>query len=148
MTCTNHPEKEASGACTYCGKMFCPDCLVEVEGKMVCKDDVSRMYQEAKATATVGAPIVPPINVNVVNTNTNTNTNTNVGFTYIQKSKWTAFFLCLFLGILGAHRFYVGKSGTGLIWLFTGGLCGVGWLLDILMILIGGFRDKAGQALR
>jgi TM2 domain-containing membrane protein YozV len=35
-----------------------------------------------------------------------------------------------FLGIFGVHRFYMGKWGTGLLWLFTGGLLGVGWLVD------------------
>ena len=37
MNCTNHENVEASGMCTYCGKPFCKDCLVEVKGKMYCK---------------------------------------------------------------------------------------------------------------
>ena len=48
MNCTNHPEIEAQGMCTYCGKPFCKDCLVEVKGKMYCKDDLGNVLDEAK----------------------------------------------------------------------------------------------------
>lgn len=51
------------------------------------------------------------------------------------KDKWVAFFLCFFLGVFGIHRFYEGKFGTGLLYLFTGGLFGIGWLVDIIRIL-------------
>lgn len=51
------------------------------------------------------------------------------------KDKWVAFVLAFVLGFLGAHRFYEGKVGTGLLWLFTGGLFGIGWLVDWITIL-------------
>lgn len=67
---------------------------------------------------------------------------------YPFKSRFIAFFLCLFLGIFGIHRFYVGKTGTGLLWLFTCGLLGIGYLVDLIMILFGSFTDRAGFPLR
>jgi len=63
-------------------------------------------------------------------------------------SRWIAFILCFFVGVLGIHRFYVGKIGTGLLYLFTGGLFGIGWLVDIIMIACGSFTDMAGLQLK
>ncbi len=37
-------------------------------------------------------------------------------------------------GVAGLHRFYTGRWGTGLLWLFTLGLCGVGSVVDLLLI--------------
>jgi hypothetical protein len=60
------------------------------------------------------------------------------------KSRLVALLLCLFLGGLGIHRFYVGKTGTGILWLLTLGLLGVGALIDLILIAAGGFRDNDG----
>ena len=122
--------------------MYCQNCGSEVAEKAsFCPNCGSRLGQFSQ-------PMQQPVVVNVVNTNTNTNNNINssAGY-YPAKSKWTAFFLCLFLGYLGAHRFYVGKSFTAFVWLFTFGLGGVGWIVDLLLILFGAFRDKAGYPL-
>jgi len=58
-----------------------------------------------------------------------------------------ALLFSLFVCLPGLHRFYVGKIGTGLLWFLTGGLFGVGQLVDVVMIIAGGFRDGQGRLL-
>ena len=65
-----------------------------------------------------------------------------------NKSKIVALVLCFLFGIFGIHRFYVGKVGTGLIWLFTGAIGGLGWIVDLILILTGNFKDSAGLPLK
>lgn len=50
------------------------------------------------------------------------------------KSKGVAYLLWFFLGVLGAHKFYVGKTGMGIIYLLTGGLLGIGWFIDLFTL--------------
>lgn len=64
------------------------------------------------------------------------------------KSKGVALVLCIFLGVIGVHRYYVGKVGTGVIWTLTAGVCGIGWIVDIFTIIGGGFYDSNGYVLR
>jgi len=56
--------------------------------------------------------------------------------------------VCWFLGYLGVHRFMVGKVGTGILWLCTLGFMGFGVLVDLIMILIGSFKDKEGKVVK
>lgn len=65
-----------------------------------------------------------------------------------QKNKWFALVLCMLFGVFGIHRFYVGKFGTGLIYLLTGGLTGLGTIIDFFLILFGRFTDKNGDPLQ
>jgi TM2 domain-containing membrane protein YozV len=60
-------------------------------------------------------------------------------------SRMTTFLLCLLLGFLGVHRFYVGRVGSGVLWLFTGGVLAVGWIYDLVMIGTGEFVDEQGK---
>lgn len=52
--------------------------------------------------------------------------------------------LCLFLGFLGAHRFYTGKMITGVLQLVTLGGVGIWFLIDLIYIVCGSFKDKRG----
>ena len=52
-----------------------------------------------------------------------------------ERSKWVALLLCFFLGYLGAHKFYEGKTGMGILYLFTAGLFGIGVLIDFISLL-------------
>ena len=61
------------------------------------------------------------------------------------KTSQRARLLALLLGPFGAHRFYVGKTGTALLQLFTLGGLGLWTLYDIVMIITGNFTDKDGE---
>ncbi len=103
--------------CRFCGKkipeqaVICTNCGCQVED----------MRHDAPPQTVV-------VN-NAVNTYANANSNNYRGR---EKSKWLAFFLCLFGGGLGLHKFYEGKVLMGFLYLFTGGLFGIGWFIDII----------------
>lgn len=109
--------------CRYCGQkvraeaVLCPYCGCQIE-------------EMQKQNSTQEPKIV------INNTNSNVNTNTNINGKYGRaKNKWVAFFLCLFLGFIGAHKFYEDKKGIGILYLFTFGLFGIGWFIDTLVLL-------------
>lgn len=60
-------------------------------------------------------------------------------------NRLTTFLLCLLLGFFGVHRFYVGRTGSGVLWLLTGGILAVGWIYDLVMIATGEFVDNEGK---
>lgn len=61
------------------------------------------------------------------------------------KSGGITLLLCLFLGFLGAHRFYVKKIWTGLLMLITAGGFGIWLFVDLILIVTNQFEDKQGR---
>lgn len=143
---------QAQGICPSCqaqivpGASFCSNCGSQLVARQ-------RNAVQQRINESVYQPQYQPPQPTVIINNTNTNTNVNKPVSRVdgmtsEKSRWTAFFLCLLFGLMGVHRFYVGKVGTGILWMLTGGIFGIGCFIDLLVILCGSFRDKYGLWLR
>lgn len=109
--------------CKFCGEKIPEDAVMCTHcGRQV---EVLKTEQVAQ----------PQVIINNTNTNTNTNNNHN-GYVYGRaKNKWVALLLCIFLGYLGAHKFYEGKILLGIVYLCTLGLCGIGVVIDFFVLL-------------
>ncbi len=123
--------------CPQCGALqgnakYCPFCGEAIDGDCVVCPKCGKQVGELKQQQ-------PPIIINNTNANTNINTaNAHANAVVVGgrlKNKWVAFFLCLFLGFLGAHKFYEGKIGMGVLYIFTAGLFCIGWIVDLIVIL-------------
>lgn len=106
--------------------MFCKKCGNQISDDSVNCPNCGTSTENTAQQSAAGQPII-----NIVNTNTNTNS-VAMGN---AKNKWVAFVLCLFLGFFGAHKFYDGKAGMGILYLCTVGLFGIGWIVDLISIL-------------
>ena len=56
--------------------------------------------------------------------------------------------ICFFFGVFGIHRFLTGKIWTGILYIFTGGLFGIGVIVDFINMLLGNFTDINGKKLQ
>lgn len=107
---------------------FCKHCGEKIPSDAVICTKCGRQVEELKKSSDNQSIIIN-------NSNTNTNVNNNVGYAAKPKNKWVALCLCIFLGYFGAHKFYEGKVGMGILYLFTCGLFGIGALIDFFIIL-------------
>lgn len=101
--------------CKYCGEKIEEDAVMCIH--------CGRQVEELKSSQ---AQVV------INNTNTNVNKNINQGYGR-PKNKWVALALCIFT--FCGHKFYEGKIGMGILYLCTGGLFGIGWIIDIISLL-------------
>lgn len=111
--------------CKHCGGKIPDDAVIcTLCGRQV--EDINKGADNAQ----------PQIIINNDNINTNTNTNNvNAGGRGREKNKWVALLLCIFLGVVGGHKFYEGKVGMGILYIFTAGLFGIGVLIDFITLL-------------
>ena len=65
-----------------------------------------------------------------------------------DKSRGVALALAAILGPFGGHRFYVGKTGTGILMALTIGGVGLWYLYDLILVASGSFRDADGRLVR
>lgn len=100
--------------CKYCGEEIDTECVVCPK----CGKQIEQLKNE-----------------NVVINNNVTAVANGAVICGTPKNKWVSFFLCFFLGIFGAHKFYEGKILMGFVYLFTLGLFFIGWIIDIFAIL-------------
>ena len=127
------PHEPASGAEAEREILYCPQCGVEMlAADRYCggcgwdaerPDDEPQPRQRPRRPPTSPRRTGPPSDYN----------------------RLTTFLLCLLLGLFGVHRFYVGRTGSGVLWLLTGGILFVGWIYDLVMIATGEFTDEQGR---
>jgi restriction system protein len=143
--------KMALITCPECGKEIssqassCPNCGAPV-AKKFCQNCGERIDVDCVVCPHCGKQVgslKDDKNIIINNNNNNNNNNSASASSSLSAryrsgkkvNKWTAFFLCLFLGWIGAHKFYEGKTGMGILYLCTIGLFGVGWFVDTISIL-------------
>lgn len=111
--------------CKHCGEQIDKDCVVcpkcgkqveELGGGTADRNIIINNNNSASAAASASASV-------------------NMGGPIVYgrpKNKWVSLLLCIFT--LCGHKFYEGKIGMGVLYLLTGGLCGIGWLIDIITL--------------
>lgn len=118
-------ENEQTKFCKHCGEKIPVDAVICTK----CGRQVEEIKQGGNEQ----------IIINNNNNNNNASASSAISANGVvganKKDKWVAFLLCLFLGGFGAHKFYEGKIGLGILYLFTCGLFGFGWFIDTIALL-------------
>ena len=143
-------KKESTATCKYCNTIYYKEDFfstnndpISIPGETshtytnsiqhtkICKFCASKIDVNETICPHCGNKI-PNYNFSYKNSTITNNSNYN---------KYIELFLCLILGMYGVHKFYKGKFFMGLIYLFTFGLFGIGWLIDCL-VLIGNIKNN------
>ena len=107
------------GRCIYCGEKV----KIEREKKQFCIYCGSSIHKEAFICPVCGRQVEKK----------------PIGKSVLESEKNVLLLLCIFGGFWGLHKFYKGKIFIGIIYFLTGGLFGIGWIVDMFTILT---KDK------
>ncbi|MCX8082247.1 MAG: TM2 domain-containing protein [bacterium] len=120
--------------------MYCRNCGKEVDNK---------------ASVCIGCGVVPKSgNRYCQNCGAPTDVNAEIcikcgaRLTSSEGKDWTiTLILSILVGQFGIDRFYTGYTGLGVLKLLTAGGCGIWWLIDVILIATGKYRDSDGNLL-
>lgn len=134
--------------CPECGRQIsetarsCPSCGYSFEEKKFCKFCGARIPSDSvvctrcgRQVENVGKDGITINNVSNASASASASATARTGEIIRKRvDKTTALLLCIFFGYFGAHKFYEGRGVLGVLYLFTFGLFGFGWLIDIFII--------------
>ena len=129
--------------CKFCGQVIDADCVVCPK----CGKQVEELKYSKPDNIIIN-------NNNNVSSSASASASASVGFgamSNVSTKSWlTTLLLCLFLGVIGIHRFYVGKIGTGIlmILLHMTGISAIWAVIDLILIILGKFKDKQGLLIK
>lgn len=136
--------------CPECGKeisesaVSCPNCGIQLNNKKFCKFCSASIDKDCIICPRCGKQVesLGGDDRNIIINNNNSASASAAASAYAsasaparygkEKNKWVALLLCIFT-VFG-HKFYEGKIGMGILYLFTAGLCGIGWIIDIITL--------------
>lgn len=126
VACPNCGRPNRTKFCKFCGSVIDQDCVVCPK----CGKQIEQLNSSASA----------PSNI-VINNNASSSASASASNVYAApvqtgraKNKWVSLLLCIFT--VCGHKFYEGKIGIGILYLLTGGLFGIGWIIDIISLLM------------
>ncbi len=107
------------------------------EAVKFCSECGKEISKNAEICPHCGCRIAAAPSPNIVINNQNTNQNQNGAMVHYgrARSKWVALLLWFFFGFLGGHKFYEGKAFMGVVYIFTGGLIGIGLFFDFFGLI-------------
>ncbi len=138
-TCPSCSAVEFNYKCANCRTVFdspfCPNCGVKVGTKpKKCPSCSAEYFSNACPSCGYVKSSAQPQTINITSVNNVTRSPAPAAGKK-PINKWISFCLCLLLGFLGAHKFYEGNARMGVVYLFTVGLFGIGWIIDTIVIL-------------
>ncbi len=132
-------------SCPECGSEIsdtarnCPRCGYSFEKMKFCKFCGEKIPEDSVVCTKCGRQVENAVQSGGITINNAANSTANSNIQDIPKvqkrvDKVVALIICICLGWCGIHKFYEGKVGMGIVYIFTFGLFGIGWIVDIITI--------------